>query len=157
MVSRQLSRRLFFAVIALLIGVPAGFGLTGAVFCNATLRVKKTRSPTPVGAVVVSIRARDQANLSAWWMKASKPNGNCVVLLHGIKDSRASSLQFAPLFLSEGYDVLLPDIRAHGASEGQFVTYGMMEKYDVLAWADWMKDTGCQRLYALGESLGAAV
>ncbi len=61
------------------------------------------------------------------------------------------------MFLNEGYSVLLPDSRAHGASGGEFVTYGLLEKYDVIAWANWMKRAGCGKLYALGESLGAAV
>ena len=61
------------------------------------------------------------------------------------------------MFLENGYSVLLPDSRGHGASGGQFVTYGLLEKYDVLTWADWMKASGCARLYALGESLGASI
>ncbi len=60
------------------------------------------------------------------------------------------------MFLREGYRVLLPDSRAHGASEGGFVTYGVLEKYDVAEWAKWMKQTGCRNLYGLGESLGAS-
>ena len=61
------------------------------------------------------------------------------------------------MFLNEGYSVLLPDSRAHGESGGKFVTYGLLEKYDVIAWANWMQRAGCRKLYALGESLGAAV
>ncbi len=53
--------------------------------------------------------------------------------------------------------MLLPDSRAHGASGGKFVTYGLLERYDVIAWANWMKRAGCRKLYALGESLGATV
>lgn len=60
------------------------------------------------------------------------------------------------MFLREGYRVLLPDSRAHGASEGGFVTYGLLEKYDVAAWAQWMRQAGCRKLYGLGESLGAS-
>jgi fermentation-respiration switch protein FrsA (DUF1100 family) len=61
------------------------------------------------------------------------------------------------MFLNEGYTVLAPDSRAHGASGGQFVTYGLLEKYDVTAWAAWMKSAGCHKLYGLGESLGASI
>jgi alpha-beta hydrolase superfamily lysophospholipase len=57
------------------------------------------------------------------WLIPSKSNGNCVPVLHGIADSRAGSIGFAPMFLNEGYAVLLPDSRAHGASGGQLVTY----------------------------------
>ena len=79
------------------------------------------------------------------------------MILHGIGDSRLGAAGFAPIFLARGYDVLLPDSRGHGASEGEIVTFGVREKYDVLAWVRWMRDEGCTDLYALGESLGAAV
>jgi fermentation-respiration switch protein FrsA (DUF1100 family) len=78
-------------------------------------------------------------------------------VLHGIGDSRVGSAGFAPIFLQDGYSVLLPDSRGHGASEGKFVTYGLLEKHDTLAWAEWMRRAGCVKLYGLGESLGAAV
>ena len=129
----------------------------GAVFCRATMQVPRRVGRAPADAVTVSIVAQDNAKLSAWWIKAAQPNGNCVAVLHGITDSRINSLRFAPMFLDAGYDVLLPDSRAHGASEGPFVTYGLLEKYDILAWTEWMKGRGCGKLYALGESLGAAV
>jgi fermentation-respiration switch protein FrsA (DUF1100 family) len=79
------------------------------------------------------------------------------MVLHGIADSRVSSVGFAPMFLNEGYAVLAPDSRAHGASGGQFVTYGLLEKYDVVAWAAWMRSAGCGKIYGLGESLGASI
>ena len=88
--------------------------------------------------MTVAIVARDKVKLSAWWLQPSKPNGNCVVVLHGIADSRVSTVGFAPMFLDQGYAVLLPDSRAHGAREGRFVTYGLLEKYDVIAWANWL-------------------
>jgi len=102
-------------------------------------------------------RSRRQSNAPRLVAHALQIERNCVVVLHGIADSRAGSVGFAPMFLDEGYAVLLPDSRAHGVSEGQFVTYGLLEKYDVIAWADWMKSTGCHNLYGLGESLGASI
>jgi hypothetical protein len=79
------------------------------------------------------------------------------MVLHGIGDSRQGSAGYAPLFLNEGYSVLLPDSRAHGSSEGELVTYGLLEKSDVLLWAHWLRQQNCNSLYALGESLGGAV
>jgi len=147
-------------IIAASVCVVAGcwaFFEMGALFCQATLHVPKNLSPTPPNATTVSVTAADHANLSAWWLRPAKSNGNCVLVLHGIGDSRAGSVGFAPMFLKEGYSVLVPDSRAHGASGGQFVTYGLLERYDVIAWADWMNNAGCQNLYALGESLGASI
>jgi fermentation-respiration switch protein FrsA (DUF1100 family) len=139
-----------------LIGV-FGFFLAGALFCAASLHVPRRVGPAPPGAQPVFISARDRATLYAWCLHAAAPNGNCVAILHGIGDSRAGSAGYAAMFLDAGYSVLLPDSRAHGASGGTRVTYGLLEKYDVLRWADWMKSAGCHRLYALGESLGASI
>jgi dipeptidyl aminopeptidase/acylaminoacyl peptidase len=61
------------------------------------------------------------------------------------------------MFLAEGYAVLLPDSRAHGHSGGEFVTYGLLEKYDALDWAHWLQRQGCVQIYGLGESLGASI
>src|SRR6185503_15696887 len=47
--------------------------------------------------------------------------------------------------------------RAHGESGGAFVTYGLLERYDLLVWGQWMKKAGCHKIYGLGESLGASV
>jgi predicted acyl esterase len=116
------------AVAVVVIGSCICFALVGAVFCQATLHVPRRLGKAPRSAATVSITARDKATLSAWWIMPSQPNGNCVIVLHGIGDSRVGSVGFAPMFLNEGYAVLAPDSRAHGASEGQFVTYGLLER-----------------------------
>ncbi len=128
-----------------------------AVFCNATLRVHRRLGAAPPTASSVRIVAADGANLDGWWLQPSTANGNCVTVLHGIADSRVGSAGFAPMFLNEGYRVLLPDSRAHGTSGGTYVTFGLLEKDDVIRWAYWMKQQGCNKLYALGESLGASI
>jgi uncharacterized protein len=133
------------------------FAVAGAVFCQATLHVPRRLGQTPPNAATVSIVVRDKVSLSAWWIRLSRPNGNCVIVLHGIADSRAGSAGFAPMFLDEGHAVLAPDSRAHGASGGQFVTYGLLEKYDVIAWADWMRTAGCRKLYPWGNRFGSSI
>jgi uncharacterized protein len=145
------------SITAIAIGGFLLFTLTGAIFCGMTLYVPRSLGPPPPNAITVAVVAQDKVNLSAWWLQPSMPNGSCVVVLHGIADSRVSTVGFAPMFLDQGYAVLLPDSRAHGASEGRFVTYGLLEKYDVIAWANWMKRAGCRNLYGLGESLGASI
>jgi uncharacterized protein len=104
-----------------------------------------------------TLRTKDGVTLQSWFVRPIHPTGACVVVLHGIADSKSGSAGFAPMFLAEGYSVLLPDSRGHGASGGEQVTYGLLEKYDVLEWAHWMRKQGCTRLYGLGESLGASI
>jgi len=129
----------------------------GAGFCGATLHVPRSISPPPSGATTVEITAKDNVRLSAWFWHAPEPNGNCAIVLHGIADSRLGSAGLAPMFLKRGYSVLAPDSRAHGASGGSLVTYGLIEKYDAIGWAQWMRAAGCRKIYALGESLGASI
>ena len=79
------------------------------------------------------------------------------MVLHGVGDSRQGGAGYAPIFLDEGYSVLLPDSRAHGSSGGELVTFGLLEKSDVISWAYWLRQHDCKALYALGESLGGSV
>lgn len=65
----------------------------------------------------VAVTAPDAVVLRGWFAKPAENNGDAVVLLHGIGDSREGMTGFAELFLSRGYEVLLPDLRAHGASD----------------------------------------
>ena len=146
------SRRVLFTTIFLLGGCLA----MDAIFCQATLFVpRRDPGPIPTGFANVSITARDGVKLEAWFR--AQEGGNCVMILHGIGDSRRSSAGFAPMFLTAGYSVLTPDLRGHGTSGGDMVTYGLREKYDVLAWNTWLREHGCRRLYGLGESMGAAI
>ena len=130
-----------------------------AVFCEFTLHVRRVPPAIPPGMVglTASIRAFDGVPLDGWFVRAAVPNGNCVMVLHGIGDSRQGSAGYAPMFLDQGYSVLLPDSRGHGASGGDLVTYGLREKYDVLDWARWLRQQNCRALYGLGESLGGSV
>lgn len=40
-------------------------------------------------------------------------------------------------FYDRGYAVLLPDARAHGESEGEYVGYGCLDRNDALGWIKW--------------------
>ncbi len=163
---RVLKRTLLIRT-ALGVGALLVLALAAAVFCEATLHVFR-RPPGDVAAQAaanpgtrwktVTIRAADGAKLEGWFVAPSaKPTGRCVAVLHGIADSRLGAVGFAPMFLDEGYSVLLPDSRAHGSSGGEYVTYGLLEKRDVIEWTHWMRSEGCVEIYGLGESLGASI
>jgi uncharacterized protein len=136
------------------------------IVCQFTLHVRRIAPAIPANLQrrypvaswqVTSIRAFDGVRLDSWFLRPTVRNGNCVMVLHGIGDSRQGSAGYASLFLDEGYSVLLPDSRAHGSSGGELATYGLFEKSDVLSWAHWLRQQDCTALYALGESLGGSV
>jgi uncharacterized protein len=104
------------------------------------------------------VTAADGAVLKAWLFTPLKPNGSAVTLLHGVGDTRIGMLSHATFLLRNGFTVLVPDIRGHGESGGQIVTYGVKEAEDLRAWLDWLlRGHGIERLYGLGQSMGAAI
>jgi len=106
----------------------------------------------------VAITAADGAVLRGWYAEPSRPNGLVVVLLHGVADNRTGVAGYAAFFLEKGYNVLVPDSRAHGESAGEVATYGLLERDDVNAWVSWlyaMPNISC--VYGFGASMGAAI
>lgn len=57
-----------------------------------------------------------------------------------------------------GHNILLIDERASGKSEGHTVTFGIKERYDVLAWANYIAERFGEdtRIYLYGISMGAS-
>ena len=106
----------------------------------------------------VSVVASDAVVLRAWFARPATSNGDAVILLHGIGDNRQGMTGFAELFLSKGYEVLLPDLRAHGTSGSNYPTYGIKEADDVQQWFRWLatqQHPAC--VFGMGESMGAAI
>jgi len=54
-----------------------------------------------------------------------------ILFLHGKGGNAIEWKPDAVRALRLGYNVLLPDLRGHGASQGDFVTYGLLEKEDL--------------------------
>lgn len=105
----------------------------------------------------VKITTADRALLSAWYIRPIHPNGDAVILLHGLGDNRLGTVGYAQLLLKYGYSVLMPDARAHGLSGGYIATYGVLERDDIREWFEWMERSGHPAcIYGLGESMGAA-
>lgn len=113
----------------------------------------------PLHAVVrdVSITTPDAAILRGWLVRPPQPNGDAVLLFHGLGDNRLGMTGYAQLLLGHGFTVLLPDARAHGLSGGTLATYGLLERGDIRQRADLLRaEVGAHCIYGMGESMGAA-
>ena len=103
-----------------------------------------------------TLTTQDGSTLRAWLLSPRSPNGDAVVLLHGVSDNRLGMYGYGTWLLSKGYAVLLPDARGHSLSSG-LATYGLKESDDLHRWLDWLEAAYHPRcVYGLGESMGAA-
>jgi len=109
------------------------------------------------------VAAADKAEMDVWVLKpaaGTQPRGT-VVILHGIMESKATWPYpgVAGRLRKLGYTAVLMDLRAHGRSGGEYVTYGAKEKHDVKAVMDALaaEDIARPPFYAFGTDLGAAV
>src|SRR5579864_6738762 len=149
--------------IAWIAGIGVALALiAGVVLCESAVRVPRKALPAGPGTDIawraVEMTARDGAVMRAWLLLPRAPNGNAVLVLHGIADSRTGTLGLARMLLANGYAVLAPDSRAHGESGGELATYGLLEADDVHRWVDWLIAAEHPRkVFGVGESLGAAV
>jgi uncharacterized protein len=82
------------------------------------------------------VRAPDGAMLHGWKVRPPQPNGDWVLLFHGVADNRVGVIGQSEFLLKAGYSVVMMDARAHGASEGSMATYGWLERNDTGAVID---------------------
>ena len=106
----------------------------------------------------VSIRSRDGLRLRGTYL----PNGDekkIVICFHGYTSQGMSDyIALSDYYLSHGFSMLLPDARAHGRSEGTYIGFGCLDRYDALCWIRWMIHKAGEDAQILlhGTSMGGA-
>jgi uncharacterized protein len=78
-----------------------------------------------------------------------------VILIHPLGTNKYSMLTEAYEFLYLGYNIMLVDLRAHGASSGHVTTFGIRESEDVKLAFDAVAASGEKKIILYGYSLGA--
>lgn len=135
--------------VILLIGARKAFGiailnpLAGKVIPiiepndSEIIKQKKTWADRQVTEEVY-ITSADGLKLCGFIVRAGKPTDRAVLCFHGYtctgKREYAAFMQF---YIQNGYDMLIVDQRAHGKSEGKFISYGYLERDDCKRWVDF--------------------
>jgi pimeloyl-ACP methyl ester carboxylesterase len=105
-----------------------------------------------------AVRASDGIELQGWKVRARIPNGDWILMFHGLSDNRTGVLGHAEILLRHGYNLVMMDSRAHGESGGEMATYGWKERNDTSAITNSLFSTEkVHHLGALGVSMGAAI
>jgi uncharacterized protein len=161
-------RRSLYSVSRALLFVALGWPYVIAI--ASTYRPKLTAQESPLQQFgftfeTVSFDATDGTRLRGWWIPAqssdaglSERSTRTVVICHGLAGSKSTQLLLARDLVPAGYNVLVFDFRAHGESAGQTVTFGDLERRDVLGAVQWIRATHpneSETLFGVGVSTGA--
>lgn len=86
-------------------------------------------------STILEIKSFDNLTLKAKYYYQEDINAPTVICVHGFTSHAEREWAFPGLFyLSLGFNVLIPYQRAHGLSEGDFITLGALEYKDMINW-----------------------
>lgn len=81
-----------------------------------------------------------------------------VLLVHGYTGKKEEMYRFCPHYAKQGFNILVPDLRAQGESEGDFIGMGLTDSTDCIrVWLKYIieKDPMAE-IVIHGQSMGAA-
>lgn len=105
----------------------------------------------------VEITSHDGIRLVGHWRKHPEAK-RIIVAMHGWRSSWAYDFGMISDFLEEnGCSVLYAEQRGQNNSGGDYMTFGMLERFDCLNWIDWVRKNQSEELpiYLAGVSMGA--
>lgn len=100
----------------------------------------------------------DGYELIAACFRQAEPEGKpWVILLHGYTGWKEEMYHYAAKYYEKGFNILCPDLRCQGESDGDFIGMGWTDRYDVLDWIGKITDSYPDAEIVLhGESMGAS-
>ncbi|WP_321437988.1 alpha/beta hydrolase [uncultured Bacteroides sp.] len=86
------------------------------------------------------IIGNENKKLHAYYIAANHPTRKTAVLIHGYTDNAIRMLMIGHLYNHEmNYNILLPDLQAHGRSEGDVIQMGWKDRLDIIKWINVAK------------------
>ncbi len=170
---------MIYLVIVLALLILLFWGAAEFAFRSAIVRPKKQKPPTKEEhkeRLIIrqrnneaffalkpedhSIKSSDGLELRAWYLPAKNKTNRFAILVHGHKCNGPDEFSYMIPFYHDdlGFNVLMPDNRAHGRSEGKYMGFGALDHKDILLWIDYLiKNFGEDiEIILHGISMGAA-
>lgn len=157
-------KKILLAVIA----VAGLFSAMAAVLYRVFLYTDKEKFPGKLepedekwlkksGKESVYLTSEDGLFLHGYTIKGAASVNKWVIAVHGYDGRSDYMAVYARKFAEKGYNVLLPDMRGFGLSEGKEITMGHREKDDLLLWINKLiNDYSAEEIILFGISMGAA-
>ncbi|MGG0643894.1 alpha/beta hydrolase [Sporosarcina gallistercoris] len=106
----------------------------------------------------ITMQSYDNLKLKAQFIKNNKNETHrAVILAHGFRNTGEDMGKYAKFYYDRGFDILLPDARGHGDSEGDYIGYGWHERLDYKDWIKYLiQQHDAEQIILQGNSMGAA-
>ncbi len=107
----------------------------------------------------ITIRSRDGLVLHGDYIPADGEPDTIAIAFHGYTGEGISNCSsIASFFLKSGISCIIVDNRAHGKSEGKYVGFGILDRYDCLEWTKYAAERfgKDKKIILYGVSMGAS-
>lgn len=132
-------------------------GITSNYFYNyAILRKNRTIHNKKFGNSIYT-KSFDGLKLHAYQNICENKSHKWAILVHGYTENSVVMSRMAKLFLHKGFNVITPDCRAHGKSEGKYIGMGWHDRLDIISWINTIvKMDKDAEIVLYGVSMGGA-
>ena len=105
---------------------------------NETQREGRAWARKAEGFRSATIQALDGLILWAAVVPADQDTHRWAICVHGYHDTHEAMGAIGLHYHQEGWNVLMPDQRGHGESEGDYVGWGYDERLDLVGWINYI-------------------
>lgn len=108
------------------------------------------------------IKMSDGRQAHAIYLKNDSAHGHTAIVVHGYKDTAIKFLYLGRMYYRDlSYNVLMPDLSAHGQSDGEIIQMGWKDRLDVIRWTEvarklFQTENDSVKMVIHGVSMGAA-
>lgn len=107
----------------------------------------------------VTIKSRDNLTLHGDLFPSEKPTNRIAILFHGYTSCGINDCSnMGEYFMQHGWNSLIVDQRSHGKSEGQWIGFGILDRFDCISWINFVTECfgdDCE-VVLFGVSMGAS-
>ena len=107
----------------------------------------------------VTIKSRDKLTLHGDYFKADEESDTILIASHGYTSKGLSDCSsISSFFLKKGTDCLIIDNRSHGKSEGEYIGFGILDRFDIMSWIHYVNKRfdSKKKIILYGVSMGGA-
>lgn len=99
----------------------------------------------------------DNYKLNAYVIRQNYQTNDWAILVHGYRGNATEMSYYAKHYYEKGYNLLMPDLKGHGQSEGKYIGMGYLDRLDMVEWINLLvSENSGAKIVLHGVSMGGA-